>query len=180
MPGPTIRRIRPDEHAAVGELTARVYREEGYGTPDYQPALRDAAGRAATTTVLVADVGGRPVGAVTVATRGGPWAERAGPGEAEIRMLAVDAAHRGTGIGAALVRACIDAAVADGCHLLRLSTETGMAAAHRLYERLGFARDATHDWRPVPGVQLLGYALALPPGDVETVRPPGRGDAARR
>jgi hypothetical protein len=42
-----------------------------------------------------------------------------------------------------------------------LSTDTRMAAAHRLYERLGFARLPERDWTPLPGVDLLVYALDL-------------------
>jgi ribosomal protein S18 acetylase RimI-like enzyme len=98
---------------------------------------------------------------VTVTTRGGPWAERAGPGEAEIRMLVVDPGVRGAGTGEALVRACIARAARDGCTGLRLSTEPTMTTAHRLYERLGFVRAPDHDWQPVPDVTLLGYELTL-------------------
>jgi ribosomal protein S18 acetylase RimI-like enzyme len=158
---PRIRRVRPDEYDAVGELTARVYREGGFGSASYEPALRDAASRDASAEVLVADLDGRVVGAVTVVTRGGDWAERSGPGEAEIRMLVVDPGVRGAGTGETLVRACIDRAREDGCTVLRLSTEPTMTTAHRLYERLGFLRTPSYDWEPVPGVALLGYELPL-------------------
>jgi ribosomal protein S18 acetylase RimI-like enzyme len=157
----SIRRVRPAEYDDVGELTARVYRDGGFGSPSYQPALRNAASRDASAEVLVADLDGRVVGAVTIATRGGEWAERSGPGEAEIRMLVVDPDVRGAGTGEALVRACIDRARDDGCTVLRLSTEPGMTPAHRLYERLGFVRTPSYDWEPAPGVALLGYELAL-------------------
>ncbi|MCW2571536.1 MAG: sle [Frankiales bacterium] len=158
---PSIRPVRPEEYGVVGDLTATVYLTEGYGSPDYEPRLRDVAGRDAAADVLVAVLGERVVGAVTVATRGGPWAERAGPGEAEIRMLVVDPEVRGAGTGEALVRACIAKAAEDSCTVIRLSTETTMTTAHRLYERLGFGRAPEHDWQPVPGVTLLGYALKL-------------------
>ena len=153
----------PAEYDAVGELTVRVYQEGGFGSPSYHPALRLAASRDASAEVLVATLDDRVVGAVTIATRGGEWAERAKPGEAEIRMLVVDPAARGAGIGQALVLACIERAREDGCTMVRLSTETGMRTAHRLYERLGFVRAPDHDWVPVPGVTLLGYELPLLP-----------------
>ena len=157
----TIRRVRPQEYGDVGELTARVYRDGGYGSPQYEPALRDVASRDASAVVLVADLDARVVGAVTVATRGGEWAERSTAGEAEIRMLVVDPDVRGAGTGEALVRACIDHAREDDCTVLRLSTEPTMATAHRLYERIGFVRTPSYDWEPVPGVVLLGYELVL-------------------
>jgi ribosomal protein S18 acetylase RimI-like enzyme len=163
VPSTVVRVAAPAEHAAVSELTAQVYRGEGFSSPDYEPALRDVESRARSATVLVAEVDGRLAGAVTVATRGGEWAEQAVPGEAVIRMLVVDAAVRGAGTGEALVRACLEAARADGCALVRLSSQEQMTAAHRLYERLGFARTPSFDWSPVPGLHLRTYALPLVP-----------------
>lgn len=157
----TVRPAQPDDHAAVADLTAGVYRGEGYSSASYEPALRAVASRAASASVLLAEVDGRLAGAVTVATRGGEWAEQSAPGEAVIRMLVVSAQARGHGVGAALVRACLDAARADGCTMVRLSSQEDMRAAHRLYERLGFVRTPSHDWSPVPELFLRTYALPL-------------------
>ena len=172
----TVREIRPHEHDEVAELTASVFRGEGYSSADYEPALRDVGSRAASATVLVALLGeglpgeglpgeglpdGRLVGAVTVATRGGPWAEQSAAGEAVLRMLVVSAQARGSGAGEALVRACLDRARSDGCTLVRLSSQEAMTAAHRLYERAGFTRTPSLDWSPVPGHELRTYALPL-------------------
>ena len=179
----TVRRSRPDDHAAVAELTAAVYRGEGFSSADYEPALRDVTSRAASATVLVAEVAGRLVGAVTVATRGGEWAEQAVPGEAVIRMLVVAADARGSGAGEALVRACLDVARDDGCTLVRLSSQEDMTAAHRLYERLGFVRTPSFDWSPVPGLVLRTYALPLAAwcGQCgEALTPEGHADCRRR
>jgi ribosomal protein S18 acetylase RimI-like enzyme len=159
----TVRRIRAEEYDEVAELTARVYLDEGYGSADYEPALRMVASRDASALVLVAMLDDKLVGAVTIATHGGEWAEGAVAGEAVIRMLAVDPRERGSGAGRALVSACIAQAKADDCRLIRLSTEPGMAAAHRLYERVGFVRTPSYDWSPVPAVDLLGYVLTLLP-----------------
>ncbi len=159
----TVRTARPADLAAVAELTARVYLTEGYGDEQYEPELRAVGSRAETATVLVAESGGRLVGTVTVATRGGRWAEQAGPGEAVIRMLVVSPDARGSGAGTALVQACLDAARADGCTLVRLSSQESMTAAHRLYERAGFVRTPASDWSPVPGLLLRTYATGLLP-----------------
>ena len=159
----TVRVAGPGDLDAVAELTAAVYLGDGHSGADYEPQLRDAASRAESATVLVAERDGRLVGAVTVATRGGPWAEQSVPGEAVIRMLAVDPAARRSGAGAALVTASVDAARADGCTMVRLSSQESMTDAHRLYERLGFVRTPSFDWSPVPGLQLRTYALPLVP-----------------
>lgn len=159
-----VRTATPSDLAAVADLTAGVYRGEGFSSADYEPQLRDVASRATTATVLVAeDEDARLMGAVTVATRGGEWAEQSAPGEAVVRMLVVAPKARGTGTGEALVRACLDTARADGCTLVRLSSQEDMRAAHRLYERLGFVRTPTFDWSPVPGLHLRTYALPLAP-----------------
>lgn len=163
MPPLTVAEIRPDQYDAVGELTAGVYRGEGFSSEDYEPALRDVASRAGSATVMVAERDGELVGAVTVATRGGQWAEQAVPGEAVLRMLVVAADARGSGAGERLVRACLEVARADGCALVRLSSQEDMTAAHRLYERLGFVRTPALDWSPVPGLRLRTYALPLVP-----------------
>lgn len=159
----TVRPVRPDEHAAVADLTAAVYRGEGFSSADYEPALRDVTSRVATATVLVALDGDRVVGAVTVATRGGAWAEQSVPGEAVLRMLAVAPDARGSGAGEALSRAALDVARADGAALVRLSSQEQMLAAHRLYDRLGFTRTPSFDWSPIPGLHLRTYALPLAP-----------------
>ncbi len=157
-----VRPARPDEHGAVGELLARVYEDEGWGSGAYLEVLRDVTGRAAQAEVLVAVDGDRLLGSVTVATRGGPTAELAGPGEAVIRMLVTEPAARGRGAGTALVAACLASARRDGCTRVRLSTQRQMAAAHRVYEGYGFTRTPEHDWQPEPGLTLLTYALDLP------------------
>lgn len=158
-----VRPVRADELDAVADLTAGVYVGEGFTSVGYEPALRDVASRAEAATVLVAVDGERLVGAITVATRGGPWASQAVPGEAIMRMLAVAPQARGARVGEALVRASLDVARADGCTVVRLSSQENMPAAHRLYERLGFVRTPSFDWAYEPGQRLRAYALPLAP-----------------
>ncbi|MEU3946471.1 GNAT family N-acetyltransferase [Streptomyces sp. NPDC029526] len=170
----TIRPALPAEYATLGALTARAYLDDGlldFGESDaYLGELRDVAKRAAAAEVLVAvegdpPSGGRLLGGVTFVPYGGPMADLAGAGEAEIRMLAVDRAARGRGAGEALVRACVDRARAlEGCVRVVLSSQSSMRAAHRIYERLGFVRAPHRDWNPLPHVDdimLLSYELTL-------------------
>ncbi|MFF4798599.1 GNAT family N-acetyltransferase [Streptomyces sp. NPDC001351] len=162
-----IRQAEPAEYEALGEITAQAYLQDGlltFGESDgYLAELRDVAGRAATAEVLVADLGGRPIGGVTYVPSGGPMADLAGPGEAEIRMLAVDRAARGRGAGEALVRACVDRARAAECTAIVLCTQSAMHAAHRIYDRAGFVRAPGRDWKPIPGhdFTLLAYELTI-------------------
>lgn len=130
---------------------------------DYADELRDVATRVRSTDVLVAvDDDGTVVGTITCVLDGGPYAEIGRDNEAEFRMLAVDPAYQGRGIGAALVRACVAECIRRGRTSLALSSGEWMTTAHRMYERLGFVHDAARDWQPMPEVRLRTYALALP------------------
>ncbi|WP_333736979.1 GNAT family N-acetyltransferase [Streptomyces sp. IBSBF 2806] len=164
-----IRQVAPAEHDALGELTARAYLDDGlldFGESDpYLHELKDVAKRAAAAEVLVAVADERVLGGLTFVPGPGPMADIARPGEAEIRMLAVGRAARGRGVGEALVRACVERARAlEGCTTVVLSTQRTMRAAHRIYERLGFARTPERDWSPLPeslDITLLTYQLTL-------------------
>ncbi|MEW2447764.1 GNAT family N-acetyltransferase [Streptomyces parvulus] len=164
--------IRPataEEYDTLGEITARAYLGDGFldfGEDDsYLQELRAVARRAAAAEVLVAAADGGVLGGVTFVPRGGPMADIARAGEAEIRMLAVASEARGAGAGEALVRACVDRARSvPGCARVVLSTQRTMHSAHRLYERLGFTRTPDRDWNPLPeldDITLLTYELTL-------------------
>ncbi|MEU6949243.1 GNAT family N-acetyltransferase [Streptomyces sp. NPDC046316] len=164
----TIRAVRPEEHEALGDITARAYLDDGHldfgEDDDYLHLLRDVTRRVAEAEVLVAvDGAGVVLGGVTFARGGEEWADIAGEGEAEFRMLAVAKDARGRGVGEALVRACVERArEGGGCRRVVLSTQPRMASAHRIYERMGFVRTPGRDWTPVPGMDpLLTYALEL-------------------
>ena len=155
-----IRVIEPRNYDAVAELTARVYLDEGFSEASAEGRLRDMESRARETTVLVAEIGGAIVGAVSMLGHGSAFAQIVGDGEAEIRLLAVDPAQRGQGIAEALVRRVI-ALAQDGCERLVLSTQPSMEAAQRLYARLGFERVPERDWRRASGRPMLVFALTL-------------------
>jgi GNAT superfamily N-acetyltransferase len=162
-----LRRARPEEFAAVGELTLAAYVADGYLVEDdfYVAELLDAAHRAAEAELIVAaDRASHELfGTVTFCLNGSHYAEIARAGEAEFRMLAVAPTARGRGIGHALARWCVDRAREQGCAAVMLSSLTEMHTAHRLYERMGFHRHAERDWTPTPDVPLIAYRLDLEP-----------------
>ncbi|QPP06668.1 GNAT family N-acetyltransferase [Streptomyces bathyalis] len=163
----TIRPARDDELEDVGELTARAYLGDGlltFGAEDpYLAELRAARRRARHTELLVAvdTATDSMLGAVAFVGDGGEYADLAGPGEGEFRMLAVKPEGRGRGAGEALVRACVDRARARELIRLVLCSTEEMSAAHRLYGRLGFVRTPERDWEPYPGLFLRAFALEL-------------------
>jgi len=115
--------------------------------PDYEEELVDVATRVRSDVVLGAFVGARPAGCVTfVADGSSPHAEGLLPGESSFRMLAVDTAAQGRGIGDTLVRRCLDEASRRGSSAVFIHTGSWMHAAHRLYQRLGFEFVPERDW----------------------------------
>jgi GNAT superfamily N-acetyltransferase len=84
--------------------------------------------------VVVADLDGRAVGLVHLQVA--PAIELDRPA-AKIGALVVDEAHRGRGIGRALVEAMQDEARTRGCEVLFLTTSNRRDDAHAFYERLG-------------------------------------------
>jgi ribosomal protein S18 acetylase RimI-like enzyme len=113
--------------------------------------------------LVAVDGAGTLLGTVTIAPPGSPWSQVAAADELEFRMLGVASAARGRGVGEALTRRVIDRAVELGLRGVTLSSSVEMAAAHRLYERLGFYRTPNLDWSPRPGVALVTYRLDLNP-----------------
>lgn len=184
----TVRIAEPADYPAIARLTVAAYRADGQLTGEagrsYAPVLADVAARAGAGELLVAvDQGDQPVAAdatgdptrdpaarpATGAVLGSvlfvlpdtPYAELSRPGEAEFRMLAVDPAAQGRGVGEALVRACLDRARQRGARAVVICTRSFSAPAQRLYARLGFVREPARDWSPLPGVELLALRRDL-------------------
>ena len=148
--------------AAIAELTVRVYVDGNLAPSEYVPALADVEGRASHAQLLVArDPDGRVVGSVALVLDGDFGEVTESPEEAAFRMLVVDPAVRGQGVGELLVTECLERARAAGKRRMVLSTDPVMTSAHRLYGRLGFTRLPGRDWAPRSGIDLLVYALDL-------------------
>jgi ribosomal protein S18 acetylase RimI-like enzyme len=157
-----VEQARPDDFARIAELTVDVYVGGGLATPAYAPELADVAGRAERAELLVVrDPGGRVVGSVALVLTGEFGNVITSDEEAAFRMLVVDPAAQGQGIGDLLVTTCLDRARGAGKRRMVISTDPLMTTAHRLYERLGFTRLPERDWRPEPGVDLLVYSREL-------------------
>ena len=76
-----------------------------------------------------------------------------------IRMLVVDPAFRGKGIGRALSDACIARARRDGSPIIALHTSPIMSVALPMYLKMGFVK--AHDAPPIFGVAYAVYTKAL-------------------
>ncbi|MDF1603712.1 GNAT family N-acetyltransferase [Nocardioides sp. YIM 152315] len=161
-PDVTVRRARPADLEAVGEVTVAAYTEFTLGPADpYIVKLRDAASRDRGAELWVAELDGEVVGTVTIAPEGSAWREIGEPGEGEFRMLAVAPSARRRGVGESLMQLVLDRFRELGAHAVVLSSLAEMTSAHRVYSRLGFVRLAERDWSPLPGVDLIAFRREL-------------------
>jgi|SRR5579864_316448 len=123
--------VTPDLHAALSRLLPQL--NPALPLPDLERLRRLVADPA--VTLLVARDGGEIVGTTTVIVYTTPfWIK------ARLDEVVVDSAARGKGVGEALVRASLEVGRRAGAQVAELQSGKGpaRAAAHRLYERIGF------------------------------------------
>jgi ribosomal protein S18 acetylase RimI-like enzyme len=161
-----IRDAKPDELSEIGAIRVAAYRADGFMSAgsEYEPTLRGLGGDGAGHVLVAAADDGTLVGTIMLQT----WPDAAGqlvtgPGDAEIRALAVLPEARRAGVGRALLTALMERAQREEVRHLLLFTQPDMVVAHRMYEQAGFVRLPERDWSPHPGTGLLAYGLILDP-----------------
>lgn len=150
----TIRYMRRNEIKGVADLLLRANAEHLETFPEsmavtYRTEMVDVAHRLTFTEVFVAELGDAIVGAVTLLPDAQDDEHAWPPGGAVLRLLAVDPAARGQGIGANLTTTCVNRARETAVGFLGLHTAASMVAARRLYEQAGFERAPEHDFDPL-------------------------------
>ena len=146
-------------------------REFGWDTTFEALVCRIVADYAATAdphreAAWIAEQDGQPVGCV--------FCVQHDPECAQLRILLVDPAARGRGLGAKLVATCVDFARRAGYRRMRLWTNHPLVAARRIYLAAGFQLVATEPHRSF-GHDLLGqtYELDLTaPSEPDLTAPP--------
>jgi putative acetyltransferase len=137
----TIRPIRTEDDVAVAKLIRTVMPEFGAVGPGF--AIMDPEVDHMTAAYpppraayfVVVDEAGKVVG-------GGGFAPLEGgdAGTCELRKMYFLQETRGQGLGETLLRKCLDGARAAGFARCYLETLTGMTAAQKLYQKVGFER----------------------------------------
>ena len=169
MKGLRVRDARPGDRGAIEAVTLAAYQQYAALMPalwdGYRQNILATLAAAQPDAQIVAKEGDRIVGSVlllpagsVIARPGGESITLAWP---EVRLLAVEPASRGQGVGAALMRTCLRRARHAGATALTLHTTEIMQAAMRLYERIGFVRAPELDFEPAPSVIIKGYRLDL-------------------
>jgi predicted N-acetyltransferase YhbS len=170
-----VRDARPEDRDAIREVTLAAYQEYAATMKAFWEGYRRnivaSLAEVGSAEQLVAERAGAIVGTVLLypprrmeLPKGGglemPWPE--------VRLLAVAPAERGRGVGTALMQECVRRARRAGGRVLSLHTTEMMAAALRMYERMGFVRAPELDFHPMPGTTVMGFRLDL--GETEMAR----------
>jgi ribosomal protein S18 acetylase RimI-like enzyme len=160
MSGAVVRAYADADRAAVNAIALAAFAQYA-GDYDDWPTFSAGIGRmadlAADGDLLVAEREGAVVGAVVHVGPGRPRSAIFPQDWSVIRMLVVDPAARGAGVGRALVAATLERAARAGAPAVGLHTSPIMATALRLYEGIGFRRE--HDLPPIRGVPYARYVL---------------------
>jgi predicted N-acetyltransferase YhbS len=165
-----IRSAREADRPAIEAVTLAAYEQYAASLPprlwrEYRRNIVATLADATPEITIVAEAGGALVGSVLLQPAG---AQAANPGRGtsnrlahpEVRLLAVAPSVRGQGVGRRLMDECIRRARASGTAALILHT-ADMSVAMRLYERMGFVRDATLDYEVAADVLVKGYRFPL-------------------
>ncbi len=113
---------------------------------------------AKTGEIIVVEDGGRIVGAVAYVGPKAPKAAFFDPAWPVIRMLVVDPAARGKGIGRQLTEECLRRAERDQSGVIALHTTPIMTVALPMYLRMGFVRVGE-----APDILGVPYAVYVKP-----------------
>lgn len=140
MGEPIIREIRAEDDEAVASIIRAVMPDFGADGPgfaihDAEVGHMSAAYASPGARYFVVELDGRVLGGGGVAALAG------GDGETcELRKMYFLPELRGRGVGRALIERCLETARELGYRRCYLETLTGMDAAQRLYEKVGFRR----------------------------------------
>jgi ribosomal-protein-alanine N-acetyltransferase len=163
-----LRRARPADLDAVMALERITFVSDAWSADAMRRELE-----APHTYYLVAVDDARPEAVFGYAGLHAP----PGSGQGDIQTIAVDAAHRGAGLGRALMHALIAEARRRGAAELFLEVRADNPVAQGLYESLGFtAIGVRRGYYQPDGVDAVTMRLDVPPA----VTMPAETDGGRR
>ena len=135
------------------------FRDHYQDWPAMLAGLSKTSALSATGELIVATHQNRLAGAVAYFgpnSHKAPFFEQGWP---VVRMLVVDPAFRGKGLGRALSNECIARAKRDASPVIALHTSPVMAVALAMYLKMGFVK--AYDAPPIYGVEYAVYTKAL-------------------
>lgn len=164
-----IRRARPEDDAAIGELLVDAYvtqyarkMPQVVYTDQRKRDLRAVGDKRAVAEVLVAEVDGEVVGTVALYPPGAQGSEAWLPDTADLRHLATAVRYHGAGLSRPLMDAAEAVARQWDVDAVGLHVRRGVHGVARLYMQRGYVRAPEGDL-DLPSVFLEAYLLRLKP-----------------
>jgi len=158
MSNATLRDFREADAAHVNRVALAAFDQFSSQYSDWC-AMASAIARMSALAdggeIIVAELGERIIGAVAYIPPGRPKAAYFDQSWPIIRMLVVDPACRGSGVGRALTEECTRRARRDGSRVIALHTSPIMTVALPMYIRMGFR--LLHATPPIYGVPYAVY-----------------------
>lgn len=152
-PAAILREPRPGDMGWVVQSHGAFYASEYGFDAGFEALVAEIVAKYMTTydasreRCWIADIEGRPVGSVFLV--------KASDDVAKLRLLLLDPAARGQGLGQRLVAECIAFARACGYRRMTLWTQSILTAARKIYQDAGFKLVATEPHRSF-GQNLIG------------------------
>ena len=157
-PAATLRGPRPGDMGWVVRSHGALYAAEYGFDASFEGLVAEIVAQfvasfdASRERCWIADIADQPVGSIFLV--------RQSDEVAKLRLLLVDPAGRGHGLGQRLVRECIGFARACGYQRITLSTHSILTAARKIYQDEGFVRVASEPHRSF-GVELVAETWEL-------------------
>ena len=152
-PRATLREPRPGDMGWVVQSHGALYASEYGFDSGFEALVAEIVAKYMTSydasreRCWIADIEGRPVGSVFLV--------KASDDVAKLRLLLLDPAARGHGLGQRLVAECVSFARACGYRRMTLWTQSNLVAARKIYQNAGFKLTATEPHRSF-GQNLTG------------------------
>ena len=134
------RAVRADLPALLAMLAddqLGATREDPGDADAYESAFAVIDGDPAQVLAVATAADDMPVGMMQITYI--PGLARRGALRSQIESVRVAEAHRGRGLGGAMIRWAVDEARRRDCALVQLTSDKRRTDAHRFYDRLGFA-----------------------------------------
>src|ERR1035437_7301103 len=177
----TVRNATPSEFKDLGNLMVRVYSQlEGFPSVEEQPGyykmlseVGEFTGKPGTEVLVALSTEGKIVGGVVYFNdmqyygSGGTATQETNA--SGFRLLAVDAAVRGQGIGKLLIHECIRKARNQNHSQVIIHATRAMQVAWKMYEKMGFKRSEELNFM-LGELPVFGFRLTepqAPKGDVK-------------
>lgn len=167
-----VRQAQPHEFEVIGELMVSVYSQlEGFPKPEDHPKyyhllrnIGEITGKPGAELLVAANDNGHIGGAVVyfgdIKAYGAQGVADNEKDAAGFRLLAVDPATRGQGLGRKLVLVCLDKARESNKKQMVIHSTKAMQVAWGMYEKMGFARAPELDFMQ-EDLEVFGFRLKL-------------------